>query len=166
VSFYGVAKATQRRKQAKAQGPDDLRRDVARRMRERGVLTLAAEPPLRRIDLVGAGLPAAALEQTAELLGVPKAALMKAAGIPVSTAGAQARAGKPLSPEASEKVLRIVRAAQRAQDVFGDAAEGRAWLTEVVPGLGDRRPLDLLATQDGYEIVMDELGRIVFGAPG
>ena len=114
--------------------------------------------------MVRTGLPALVLEETAAALGISKSALMKAAGIPVSTAGAQQRSGKPLSPEDSEKILRILRVARRAEEVFGDQDRGREWLTSDVPALG-RRPLDLLDTQDGYELVIDELGRIVFGAP-
>ena len=140
-------------------------KDIAKQIKERGVVALAAEPPLRRIDLVRAGLPALVLDETAAMLGIAKSALTKAAGIPVSTAGAQQRSGKPMSPEDSEKIMRVLRATRRAEKVFGDKHEGRAWLTGGTPALGGRRPLDLLDTQDGYELVMDELERILFGAP-
>ena len=140
------------------------RSDVLKRIKRSGVVALASESPLKRIEMVRTGLPALVLEETAAALGISKSALMKAAGIPVSTAGAQQRSGKPLSPEDSEKILRILRVALRAEEVFGDQDRGRAWLTSDVHALG-RRPLDLLDTQDGYELVIDELGRIVFGAP-
>lgn len=145
--------------------PAVLRRDITRRIKKHGVVTLAVESPLKRIDLVRAGLPALVLDQTAAVLRIAKSDLIKAAGIPVSTAGAQQRTGKPLSSQNSEKILRVLRAARRAEEVFGDEHEGRAWLTGGVPALGGRRPLDLLDTQDGYELVMDELERVVFGAP-
>ena len=145
--------------------PDILRRDIAKRVQKDGVVALAAESPLKRIDLVRAGLPAIVLDETAAVLGIAKSALIKAAGIPVSTAGAQQRSGKPLSSEHSERILRVLRATRRAEEVFGDKQEGRAWLTGEVRALGGQRPLDLLDTQDGYELVMDELERIVFGAP-
>jgi putative toxin-antitoxin system antitoxin component (TIGR02293 family) len=140
------------------------RSEVLKRIKRSGVIALASESPLKRIEMVRTGLPALVLEETAAALGISKSALMKAAGIPVSTAGAQQRTGKPLSPEDSEKILRILRVARRAEEVFGDQDRGREWLTSDVPALG-RRPLDLLDTQDGYELVIDELGRIVFGAP-
>jgi putative toxin-antitoxin system antitoxin component (TIGR02293 family) len=136
-----------------------------RRIKNRGVVELAAESPLKRIDLVRAGLPALVLDETAAALGIPKSSLIKAAGIPVSTAGAKQRAGRPLSPKDSEKILRVLRATKRAEEVFGDEQEGRAWITSSLPALGARRPLDLLDTQDGYELVIDELERVVFGAP-
>ena len=142
-----------------------FRRGIGRHIKKHGVVALAAESPLKRIDLVRAGLPALVLDETAAVLGIAKSALIKAAGIPVSTAGAQQRSGKPLSAEHSEKILRVLRATRRAEEVFGDKQEGRAWLTGDVPALGGRRPLDLLDTQDGYELVMNELERIVFGAP-
>jgi putative toxin-antitoxin system antitoxin component (TIGR02293 family) len=142
----------------------NLPQNITQRIKKEGVVALAADSPLKRIELVRGGLPALVLDETAAVLGVAKSALTKAAGIPVSTAGAQQRSGKPLSSEDSEKILRILRATRRAQEVFGDRDEGRAWLTGDVPALGGR-PLDLLDTQDGYELVMDELERIVFGAP-
>src|SRR5438132_5783417 len=145
-------------------GFDAIRRGIVKRIKQSGVVALASEPPLKRIGLVRAGFPALVLDETAAVLGIAKSALAKAAGIPVSTAGAQQRSGKPLSPEHSEKILRILRVARRAEEVFGDQDRGRAWLTSDVHALG-RRPLDLLDTQDGYELVIDELGRIVFGAP-
>ena len=141
------------------------RQGIEKRIKKQGVVVLAAESPLKRIDLVRAGLPAIVLDETAAALGIPKSALIKAAGIPVSTAGAQLRSGKPLSSEHSEKILRVLRTMKRSEEVFGDKQEGRAWLTGDVPALGGRRPLDLLDTQDGYELVMNELERIVFGAP-
>jgi putative toxin-antitoxin system antitoxin component (TIGR02293 family) len=141
-----------------------LRKGIARRIKKHGVVTLATESPLKRIDLVRAGLPTLVLDETAAVLGIAKSSLIKATGIPVSTAGAQQRSGKPLSAEHSEKILRVLRAMRRAEEIFGEP-EGRAWLTGDVPALGGRRPLDLLDTQDGYELVMNELERIVFGAP-
>jgi putative toxin-antitoxin system antitoxin component (TIGR02293 family) len=158
---------TSRRKRRRK--PDEsnskvLRKGIARSIKKYGVVTLATESPLKRIDLVRAGLPALVLDETAAVLGIAKSALIKAAGIPVSTAGAQQRSGKPLSAEHSEKILRVLRAMRRAEEVFG-GQEGRAWLTGDVPALAGRRPLDLLDTQDGYELVMNELERIVFGAP-
>lgn len=132
---------------------------------KRGEVTaLAAEPPLKRIDAVRAGLPAAVLDETAAVLGIPKSALTKAAGIPVSTAGAQQRSGRPLSVDDSERILRILRAVKRAEEVFGNKQEGRSWLTADVAALNGR-PLDLLDTQDGFELVVAELERIIFGAP-
>jgi putative toxin-antitoxin system antitoxin component (TIGR02293 family) len=142
-----------------------LRRDIAKRIKKHGVVALAAESPLKRIDMVRAGLPALVLDETAAVLGIAKSALTKATGIPVSTAGAQQRSGKPLSPEHSEKIVRVLRATRRAEEVFGNEQEGRAWLIGNVPAFGGHPPLDLLDTHDGYELVMNELERIVFGAP-
>ena len=155
-----------KRRSAPAQtSRDTLHRDIAKRVKKYGVVILAAESPLKRVELVRAGLAALVLDETAAILGIAKSTLIRAAGIPVSTAGAQQRSGKPRSPEHSEKILRVLRATMRVEEVFGDKQEGRGWITDAVPALGGRRPLDLLDTQDGYELVMNELDRIVFGAP-
>ena len=159
------AKSSRAKRKPALRGRDTLRKDIVKRIKKSGVVALAGESPLERIELVRAGFPAIVLDETAVVLGIAKSVLTRAAGIPVSTAGAQQRSGKPLSSEDSEKILRVLRATRRAEEVFGDKEEGRAWITSEVLALGGRRPLDLLDTQDGYELVTDELGRIVFGAP-
>jgi len=150
---------------ARKRRPAGTRNDVLRRIKRNGVVALAGEPALIRIELIRGGLPALVIDDTAAILGIAKSALSEAAGIPVSTAGAKQRSGRPLSAEDSEKILRILRATRRAEEVFGDEEEGRAWITSPLTAFGGRRPLDYLDTQDGYELVTDELGRIAFGAP-
>jgi putative toxin-antitoxin system antitoxin component (TIGR02293 family) len=121
--------------------------------------------PMRRIDLVRKGLPASAVQAAADYLAMSQKDLLSAIRIPVSTLTLRARARKPLSPEESDKLIRLAEAVKRAIVVFGDEAEGKAWLNEPILSLGDRRPVDLLDTQDGFDLVMRTLGRIQFGAP-
>jgi putative toxin-antitoxin system antitoxin component (TIGR02293 family) len=121
--------------------------------------------PMRRIDLVRKGLPASAVQAAADYLAMSQKDLLSAIRIPVSTLTLRTRARKPLSPEESDKLIRLAEAVKRAIVVFGDEAEGKAWLNEPILSLGDRRPVDLLDTQDGFDLVMRTLGRIQFGAP-
>lgn len=48
----------------------------------------------------------------------------------------------------------------KATSVFGDGQVAIAWMTSPVMGLDQRRPIDLLATAQGAEIVEDFLNRI------
>ena len=126
---------------------------------------LLSVEPMQRINLVRKGLPASAVQAAADYLAMSQKDLLGAIRIPVSTLTLRMRARKPLSPEESDKLIRLAEVVKRAIAVFGDEAEGKAWLNESIVSLGERRPVDLLDTQDGFDVVMRTLGRIQFGAP-
>lgn len=126
---------------------------------------LVGVEPMERIGLVRKGLPASAIQSAADYLAMSQKDLLAAIRIPVSTVTLRMRERKPLSPDESDKLVRLAEAAKRAIDVFGDEAEGKAWLNDPIVSLGNRRPIDLLDTQDGFDLVMRTLGRIQFGAP-
>jgi putative toxin-antitoxin system antitoxin component (TIGR02293 family) len=60
----------------------------------------------------------------------------------------------------AEQFDRILAA---ATDVFGSLEEARQWLERPAIGLEQRRPIDLLATPEGGEIVEQYLERIAHG---
>ena len=120
---------------------------------------------MRRIDLVRKGLPSSAVQGAADFLAMSRRDLLGAIRIPESTFTLRARSRKPLSPAESDKLIRLAEAVKRAISVFGDEVEGKAWMNEPIVSLGGRRPLDLLDTQDGFDLVIRTLGRIQFGAP-
>lgn len=126
--------------------------------------TLMSADNSRRLQAVRDGLNPAMLDEAARYLEMPKQALLQAIGMPVSTATRKAKGRIPLSLEESDKVDRVARVVRRAQQVFGDEAQMRAWLTDPVLALGGRAPLALLDSHTGYEMVMDALGRISYGA--
>ena len=51
----------------------------------------------------------------------------------------------------------------KAAEVFGTQDEAEQWLERAAPGLDGRRPLDLLATPVGVELVKDLLERLDYG---
>ncbi|TIX82762.1 MAG: DUF2384 domain-containing protein, partial [Mesorhizobium sp.] len=51
----------------------------------------------------------------------------------------------------------------KATDVFGSQAEAEQWLERPAIGLDQRRPIDLLATPAGVELVEDYLERLEYG---
>jgi putative toxin-antitoxin system antitoxin component (TIGR02293 family) len=139
--------------------------ETSSRAKARAFHRLLGVEPMQRIDLVRKGLPASAVQAAADYLAMSKKDLLSAIRIPVSTLTLRTRGRKPLSPEESDKLIRLAEAVKRAIVVFGDEAEGKAWLNDPISSLGDRRPVDLLDTQDGFDLVMRTLGRIQFGAP-
>jgi putative toxin-antitoxin system antitoxin component (TIGR02293 family) len=51
----------------------------------------------------------------------------------------------------------------KATAVLGSQEEAEQWLLRPAMGLDQRRPIDLLATTAGAEIVQDFLGRLEYG---
>lgn len=72
---------------------------------------------------------------------------------------------KKLSTEESDKLARFIRIRQFAIDVLGSAEEANAWLREKNVMLQGERPLDLLDTDSGSQLVETLLGRIAHGIP-
>ena len=53
--------------------------------------------------------------------------------------------------------------AARAIEVFESREAAKQWLQEASTALGERKPIDLLATDIGTEVVLNELGKIDHG---
>ena len=118
--------------------------------------------PLDWIELVRGGLPAAALQEILRRTRLSQSTLSAALSIPARTLARSKREGS-FSPEVSVKIVRFARIAARAEDVFGDAESSLAWLQSPNRSLGGLRPLFLLDTDIGAEMVFDALGRIEHG---
>jgi putative toxin-antitoxin system antitoxin component (TIGR02293 family) len=63
----------------------------------------------------------------------------------------------------SEQLLQIAETTVRGKEVFGSRERFLAWMKSSCPGLGNRKPLGLLSSRFGTELVLDELGRIEHG---
>ena len=117
-------------------------------------------------ELILAGLPADALTHLVKRVGLLNrpSALDKAIGISLRTYQRRKQGDrKPLNPEQSGRAWKFAEILARASEVFGSQARAEAWLGEPVLGLDRRRPLDLIATPAGVELVEDHLGRIAHG---
>ena len=73
------------------------------------------------------------------------------------------QAKKRLGPAASEQVLKLLALARRGEEVFGNAAAFRRWLSKPAYGLGGQSPLALLQTSGGIDLVTEEADRIAYG---
>jgi putative toxin-antitoxin system antitoxin component (TIGR02293 family) len=72
--------------------------------------------------------------------------------------------GQMLSSVEADKAVRVARVTARAQQVFaGQSAYAAAWLREPKSSLGDRTPLQLLATESGSLVVEEQLIGIEHG---
>ena len=68
-----------------------------------------------------------------------------------------------LSLELSDRLIQIAKVYSRTLEVFGDRNFTLRWLKSPCKAFGDTIPMSYLNVSSGFEIVMDELGRIDYG---
>ena len=90
--------------------------------------------------------------------------VVQAVGVSIRTI--QRRTGtpqKPLSQEQSGRAWKFAEILTTATEAFGSQAEAEKWLTTPATALDQRRPVDLLASPAGVEMVEQLLGRLEYG---
>ena len=121
--------------------------------------THAAPPAL--IAAIRAGLPISAVDE-ALASGRVTAAEIDRLAIPRKTL-AHRRAKGRLTPEQSDRLVRILRIVTEAEATFDDRTRAGVWLRRPTSALGGEAPLDLLDTEVGARQVETLLGRIAHG---
>ena len=120
--------------------------------------------PSALIDAVRSGLSYDAFERLAEFLGVPARELGERLSISRRTLARRRESGQ-LTPEESDRLLRLARLSEMALVVFeGQKASARRWLTEPKSLLGGESPIERADTETGVREVEDMLYAIEFTA--
>ena len=116
-------------------------------------------------ELLLDGLPGSALTHfVSHLLFLQTDSLEKAFGMSLRTFQRRKDApDKPLSQEQSGRTWKFAEILAKATDVFGSQEEAEHWLERPAIGLDQRRPIDLLATPAGIELVEQYLTRLAYG---
>ena len=117
-------------------------------------------------EMIVRGLPARALSHLiGELIVMePTTSLENAIGISLRTfQRRRAMPSKPLSTEQSSRSWKFAEILSKATTIFGSQEEAEQWLERPAIGLNQRRPIDLLASSAGLELVEDHLGRLEYG---
>ena len=116
-------------------------------------------------ELLLDGLPGSALTHfVSHLLFIQTDSLEKAFGMSLRTFQRRKDApDKPLSQEQSGRTWKFAEILAKATDLFGSQEEAEQWLERPAIGLDQRRPIDLLATPAGIELVEQYLTRLAYG---
>ena len=120
-----------------------------------------AKHPTELIRKIQKGLRFSELETLQSSIDLPFEQLAAKLAISRSTLQRRKAAGR-LSPDESDKVMRLSRLLEHATKVFGDIEKARAWLKFPQRGLGNAVPLDYAETEVGAREVDDLLGRIEY----
>ena len=121
-----------------------------------------AKHPTELIRQIQKGLRFSELETLQNSLHMPFEQLAAKLAISRSTLQRRKAAGR-LSPDESDKVMRLSRLLEHATNVFGDIEKARAWLKFPQRALGGAVPLDYAETEVGAREVDNLLGRIDYG---
>jgi len=130
------------------------------------VLRHRLRDPLDVHEALSQGLPRGALTCLVSHVSVLRdpASLEPAVGVSLrSFQRFKAAPGKPLSREQSGRVWKFAEILAKGTEVFGSQEEAEEWLRRPAMGLDQRRPINLLATPAGVELVEDFLGRLKYG---
>ena len=68
-----------------------------------------------------------------------------------------------LNTTISEKLVELIRLYKLGHEVFGDMHTFNVWMGRKIRGLGYIRPIDIIDSNIGVEIVAEELERILHG---
>ena len=133
-----------------------------------GQQTLRKPPkhPLEAHELLLRGLPTRALTYLLQNLVVLRwnPALERAVGMSQRTYQRHlSTATKSLSPEQTARTWKLAEILAKATTVLGSKEEAEQWMEKPAIGLNQRRPIDLLATSAGTELVEDFLVRLEYG---
>jgi putative toxin-antitoxin system antitoxin component (TIGR02293 family) len=125
-----------------------------------------ADNPLVIHSVIQAGFPGQVLTllvSNVPLISDPRM-FQKALGTSQRTLQRRRKEGeKRLSLEQSARTWKFAEIVAKATDVFGSQDEAERWLDSPVMALDQQRPIDLLATPVGTELVEQLLERMEYG---
>ena len=121
--------------------------------------------PIELHELIATGLPSEMLTALASKVHlIPPTDFLNALGVSVRTL--QRRSHTPrarLSKDQSGRMWKFAEVLAKATEVFGSQSDAEKWMNEPAVALDQRRPIDLLGSPVGVELVEDLLGRIEYG---
>ncbi|MCK1395499.1 DUF2384 domain-containing protein [Bradyrhizobium sp. 1] len=139
---------------------------VARLLGGTATLRKMPQSPLEAHEILLNGLPSRALLHLIEHLDFLRWDDSFARAIGMSHRTYQRHTAEntgQLSSEQSGRAWKLAEILVKATSVFGSQAEAEQWLERPAVGLDQRKPIDLLATPAGVELVEDFLARLEYG---
>lgn len=144
------------------QEPNILERTLKRLKGQRSTAGLSA---FDIHEMIEEGLPSQDVISFVESVNLlhDKGVVSKVLGMSERTLYRRVKKPEPLSAEQSSRTWRFAEILTKAEDVFGDPEEAQRWMNTPAMGLEGHKPIDLITTQVGYELVDDFLTRMDYG---
>jgi putative toxin-antitoxin system antitoxin component (TIGR02293 family) len=126
------------------------------------VLRAPVKSDLDFIKVVQAGLPTSVVDAVVRQ-GVLTALEVEQIVIPRRTLAYRKKKRQRLSPEESDRLARVARLMALAGETLGSPEKAGLWMRRPNRALKGARPLDLVETDGGAQVVEAILGRIAHG---
>jgi putative toxin-antitoxin system antitoxin component (TIGR02293 family) len=110
------------------------------------------------------GISISAFFDMLEVSGLSKNELSGLLDVSYKTIQRYQKEEKKLNALNSEQLLKMIVLYQKAEEIFGDIPSFDRWLRKPAYGLGGQKPLKLMQTPGGIDLIFDELMRIEYGA--
>ncbi len=137
-------------------------RAVAEKLGGKKVLKRQVRSDLDLVAAIQRGLPTGAVEEVLRS-GLFQPGEVYELVVARRTLAHRKEKRQPLSPEQSDRLARVVRVADRAEEALGDREKAARWLRKPNRSIQRRRPIDLLESDIGTRVVERALGRIEHG---
>lgn len=115
-------------------------------------------------EALHAGLPRRALLRAMQWMPVRNSELLPIFGISERTyMRVRGEPDKRLDPEQSERLWRFAAVLAKAEDVLGSRQRAEEWMLSPAMALENRRPIELLTTHVGAQLVDEVIERMRYG---
>jgi putative toxin-antitoxin system antitoxin component (TIGR02293 family) len=74
-----------------------------------------------------------------------------------------AKENRKLNPNDSELIIKLILLYKKGLEIFGEQAQFINWLQSTSLGLGNIKPIEIIDTSEGIDLITEELIRIEFG---
>ncbi|MEO6046920.1 MAG: antitoxin Xre/MbcA/ParS toxin-binding domain-containing protein [Candidatus Kapaibacterium sp.] len=125
------------------------------------VLSAKVKSEIELIDMVQAGVPAAAVQWLVESLELSPE--VTASIISRRTLERRLKMNRSLTGDESDRLVRIARIGALAIDAFGDRRKAITWMNRPNRALQGKTPISVISTDPGAQFVERILGRIEHG---
>lgn len=115
------------------------------------------------VEITRKGIDYSTVKQVVDRYDLDLDYLSAILGTSKRTLARRAQRGETLSPVESDRLIRFLRIAAHAEEVFESREKAIAWLKADNRALGGQAPMDLLDTDAGTEQVDKVLTRIDYG---
>jgi len=129
-----------------------------------GMTKVTDMTPLQAHDIVTHGLPVVLAREMMDAYEViAREALLQAIGVSERTLQRGRDEDRLLDSNATDRLIRLASITEQAIDVLGSKEAAEHWLSTPAIGLDQRRPIDLLQSSEGAELVKTLLIRMDYG---
>lgn len=118
--------------------------------------------PIQLIELIRKGLPKKTVDELVEITEFDINEISEIIHLPTVNLS-ELKETELLTSEQTEKIVQLVKLCEKGESVFEDIELFNNWLRKENKVFQGQVPLNLLDTSIGFQMILDELGRIEHG---